>query len=150
MIPQIVTVSVLTLVLGLAAPAPSPVPASSWSRSFGKNVIVTSKKDYAHLFWNAQDARDQLTGKERRARIVQAAARLVLEFSRPDAAAPDAVRIDIAFIPEKDEYGKPNWSSLVKVAHLETSRARLATWSLANPRTDAQVPEALFDKIEVF
>jgi hypothetical protein len=149
MIRQIGISHAFAAILALAVTTASVPSRSSWSRDFGKNVIVTSKKDYIHLFWNAHDARGRFVGAERRARIVEAAARLVLECC-PDTSVPDTVKADIAFIPENDEYGKPNWASLVRVAHFEASRAKLGKWGRESAGSEARPPESLFEKIEVF
>lgn len=98
--------------------AASPFPAA-W---FDKNVIVTKKEGYVHVFWNAQEARGPLTGPNKRLVLAQVARRLAAEKV---GAGVDRVKMDVVFVRERDRYGMPRWDTLEKVAHLEFSRDAL-------------------------
>jgi len=102
-----------------AAPAAAtPFPAA-W---FDKNVIVTKKEGYVHVFWNAQEARGPLTGPDKRMVLARVARRLAAEKV---GAGVDRVKMDVVFVRERDRYGMPRWDTLEKVAHLEFSRDAL-------------------------
>lgn len=126
-----------------AAPAnPQAFPAA-W---FDKNVIVTNKEGYVHVFWNAQEARGPLTGPDKRAVLARAARKLAAEKVR---AGIDRVKMDVVFVRERDRYGMPRWDTLEKVAHLEFSRQ-----ALLEGLEEGVVPEnarmaRLFDVFEV-
>jgi hypothetical protein len=130
-----------------AAPAPPlpsfpPLPAA-W---FDGNVIVTNKGSYVHVFWNAQVARRELTGPDKRLRLACAARRLA---AGSVSAGVDRVKLDVVFVRERDQYGAPRWDTLEKVAHLEFSRrALLAGLEESVAPTKAQMA-ALFDVFEV-
>lgn len=104
-----------------SAPAPTAVPAfpAAW---FDKNVIVTNKEGYVHVFWNAQEARGALTGPDKRVVLARAARRLATEKV---SAGTGLVKMDVVFVRERDRYGVPRWDTLEKVAHLEFSREAL-------------------------
>lgn len=101
--------------------ASTVVPAfpAAW---FDKNVIVTSKEGYVHVFWNAQEARGPLTGPDKRVLLARVARKLAAEKVR---AGVDHVKMDVVFVRERDRYGMPRWDTLEKVAHLEFSREAL-------------------------
>lgn len=133
------------LAASFAALAAEP-PPPRWSEWFAKNTVVTDKKAYVHFFWNAQDVRDRLStnGKEKDALLAEAARQLVA-LAFPKDATADAMRVDIVFVAERDEYGMPKWDTMRRVAHLEFSRKKLSE----TPRR-ADEPRLGFDKFEVF
>ena len=100
-------------------PAAAPAFPAAW---FDKNVIVTKKEGYVHVFWNAQEARDPLAGPDKSVLLARAARWLAAEKVR---AGVDRVKMDVVFVRERDRYGMPRWDTLEKVAHLEFSRAAL-------------------------
>jgi len=89
-----------------AAPAAAPAFPAAW---FDKNVIVTNKEGYVHVFWNAQEARDLLTGPDKRLLLARAARRLAAEKV---VAGVDRVKMDVVFVRERDRYGTPRWDTL--------------------------------------
>lgn len=103
----------------VAAPANSPALLPAW---FDKNVIVTNKGGYVHVFWNAQEARGPLTGPDKRVLLARVARKLAAEKV---PAGADHVKMDVVFVRERDGYGMPRWDTLEKVAHLEFSRSAL-------------------------
>lgn len=109
----------VTSTASVAAPAAAAAFPAAW---FDKNVIVTNKEGYVHVFWNAQEARGALTGSDKRVVMARAARRLAAEKVR---AGADRVKMDIVFVRERDRYGMPRWDTLEKVAHLEFSREAL-------------------------
>lgn len=122
-------------------PAPEKSPWAEW---FTKNVLVTDKKTYVHFFWNANDAKKLLEGKDKKERLAQAARDLV-RLHYPESSAADRLKVDIVFVLERDGYGSPRWETLRRVAHLEGSRKTLLE---AGPG-----PEDLmraFDKFELY
>lgn len=121
------------LLLG-AVPAPAAPPAdvlpAAW---FEKNVTVTKKSGYVHVFWNAQEARAALTPSRRRLLLARAARHLAVSAVPADA---DLVKLDVVFVSERDNYGMPRWDSLEKVGHLEFRKGAL----LAGWKEEATVP----------
>lgn len=111
------------LLLAAALPA-------SW---FEKNVTVTKKPGYVHVFWNAQEARAALGSPEKRVLLARAARRLAGTSVPADA---DLVKLDVVFVKERDSYGMPRWDSLERVAHLELRKGTL----LEGWRDEAAVP----------
>ena len=103
----------------MTATASAPAFPAAW---FDKNVIVTNKEGYVHVFWNAQEARGALTDPDKRVLLARAARRLAAEKVR---AGADLVKMDVVFVRERDRYGVPRWDTLEKVAHLEFSREAL-------------------------
>ena len=101
------------------APAAAPEFPAAW---FDKNVIVTNKAGYAHVFWNAQEARGSLAGPDKGVLLARVARRLTAEKV---GAGVDRVKLDVVFVRERDRYGMPRWDTLEKVAHLEFSRGAL-------------------------
>ena len=130
--------------LSLVALAADSQPPPRWSEWFAKNTVVTDKKAYVHFFWNANDVRDRFEGKDKDALLAEAARQLVA-LAFPKDAAADAVRVDIVFVAERDEYGMPKWDTLRRVAHLEFSRKKLSE----TPRRAGE-PRLGFDVFEVF
>ncbi len=139
----------------LAGTASSQTPAAAgsaraeWDVWFEKNVTVTDRKSYVHIFWNAANAVASLASGDRRSFALRAARQLAA--SRwPAGAAADLVKVDIVLVKERDRYGLPRWDTMKRVAHLEFSRARLLA---ALPKdTPALSPGelAIFTKIELF
>ena len=120
-----------------ATPGASSAVPASW---FEKNVIVTSKNGYVHVFWNAQEARVVLQGPRKRGLLALAARKLAAERIKSGA---DAVKMDVVFVRERDGYGMPRWDTLEKIAHLEFSRT-----ALLQGVTDGVAPEkAQMDRI---
>lgn len=66
-------------------------------------------------------AAKEFEGSERRGRLAAAVAQLVLDRF-PAGAASDVVKVDIVLVKERDEYGKPKWDSLKKLAIAESIR----------------------------
>lgn len=97
----------------------SEVPWDDW---FKKNTLVTDKGDYVHFFWNAQDARANFEGKERKNRLADSALEMAAKL-QPATATADLCKVDIVFVLERDSYGMPKWDSLQRVVHYEFSRA---------------------------
>jgi hypothetical protein len=122
------------------------VSAVPWKTWFEKNTTLTEKHGYIHIFWNAQEARSYLEGKEKKRRIAEAARHLVT-LLYPNGLQ-DRVRIDIVFVLERDQYGMPKWDSLQRVAHLELSKARLL--QAGSGKRDAEIPPSAFEKFEVY
>lgn len=122
--------------------------APSFDAWFAKNTLVTNKKTYVHVFWNAQEARTSLQGEAKRSLIARAARRLVVtQF--PKKATTDRVKLDVVFVRDRDSYGMPRWETLEKVAHLEFSRAKLLA-GLAEGAVPSELEiGALFDVFEV-
>ena len=121
-------------------------PPPDWPAWFAKNTVVTDKKTYVHFFWNANDVKDRFptNAKEKDALLAEAARQLVaLQF--PKAATADAMRVDVVFVAERDEYGMPKWDTMKRVAHLEFSKKKLS-----ETPPDASEPRRGFDKFEVF
>jgi len=130
-----------------AASAPAPSAAGAFPAAwFDKNVIVTKKEGYVHVFWNAQEARDALAGADKRAVLARVARKLAGEKVKAEV---DRVKMDVVFVRERDQYGMPRWNTLEKVAHLEFSRK-----ALLEGLPEGAVPEKaqtarLFDVFEV-
>jgi hypothetical protein len=118
-------------------------------RFFESTVLVTDKGEYVHIFWDAQAAAKELDGPQRRGRLVAAAAQLVLDRF-PGSAASDIAKIDIVFVKAKDDYGKPKWDSLQKVAHFELHATRIKEKAQVSAGRVTAVPEEAFDRIDVF
>lgn len=133
-----------------AAPGAKPAEAPFDARPFFDNaVMVTDKGAYVHIFWDMRDADSQLKGPERRARLVTAAAQLVLD-QFPAGSAAETAKVDIVLVKERNEYGRPKWDSLQKVAHLEGRFARIREAARVNAGLVTAVPEQAFEKIELF
>ena len=94
-----------------------------WDDWFKKNALVTDKGEYVHFFWNAQDAKANFEGKDRKYRLADSALELVAKL-RPSSATADLCKIDIVYVLERDSYGMPKWDSLQRVAHFEFSLAK--------------------------
>ena len=118
--------------------------APDWPAWFAKNTVVTDKKAYVHFFWNANDVKDRFQGKDKDALLAEAARQLVA-LQYPKAATADAVRVDVVFVAERDEYGMPKWDTMKRVAHLEFSKK-----TLSETPPSASEPRRGFDKFEVF
>lgn len=131
---EILAVSFLTAISALPA---------AW---FDKNVIVTSKQGYVHVFWNAQEARGALAGPDKRALMARVARKLTGEKVR---AGIDRVKMDIVFVKERDQYGMPRWNTLEKVAHLEFSRKALLEGLGEDAVPGKEQIAKLFDVFEV-
>jgi hypothetical protein len=125
--------------------AVTPAPEKSpWAEWFTKNVLVTDKKTYVHFFWNANEARQLLEGKDRKERLAEAARDLV-RLHHPASAAADRLKVDIVYVLERDNYGSPRWETLRRVAHLECSRKKLLE---SGPRREDLIQA--FDKFEMY
>jgi hypothetical protein len=140
------------------APAAAPVAANGTGLAdttfdarpfFGSAVVVTDKGEYIHIFWDAQGAAKEFESPERRGRLVAAAAQLVLDRF-PAGAASDIVKVDIVLVKARDEYGKPKWDSLQKLAHFEARATRLKEQSRVAAGRVTGVPEGAFERIEVY
>lgn len=142
--------SVVFLAVLAALPAgPAPVPSAAgppWAAWFEKNTMVTDRKTYVHVFWNAQEARKALTGPDRKLLLAQAARQLAAT-KIPQKTTSDRVKLDVVFVRERDNYGMPRWDTLEKVAHLEFSR-RKVTEGLGEGSNGAEFSR-LFDVFEV-
>jgi hypothetical protein len=126
-----------------AAPAAEPAFPAAW---FDKNVIVTNKEGYVHVFWNAQEARDPLAGPDKRVLLARAARRLAAEKV---GAGVDRVKMDVVFVRERDRYGMPRWDTLEKIAHLEFSRRALLEGFKEGEVPEKAQMEKLFEVFEV-
>ena len=117
--PPLATATPLASAAASAAPAAGSAFPAAW---FDKNVIVTNKEGYVHVFWNAQEAREPLAGPDKRVLLARAARKLAAEKV---GAGVERVKMDVVFVRERDRYGMPRWDTLEKVAHLEFSREAL-------------------------
>ena len=117
--------------------------APPWSAWFEKTTMVTDKKTYVHMLWDANAVRGRFDGKDRRAMLAEAARQLAL-LRYPVGASADEIRVDIVFVAQRDEYGNPKWDTLQRVAHAEFSRKRVA-----EAAGGAEL-EKTFAKFEVF
>jgi hypothetical protein len=137
--------SLLVCALGVARLLPA-ADTPAWPAWFSKNTVVTDKKTYVHFFWNANDVRDRFAGngKERDALLAEAARQLVA-LQYPKGATADAMRVDVVFVAQRDEYGMPKWDTMKRVAHMEFSK-KTQSETTPNPSD----PRRGFDKFEVF
>jgi hypothetical protein len=127
----------------VASTATAPAFPAAW---FDKNVIVTNKEGYVHVFWNAQEARGALAGPDKRVVLARAARRLAAEKVRAGAGL---VKMDVVFVRERDRYGVPRWDTLEKVAHLEFSREALLEGLKEGVAPDQAQMARLFQVFEV-
>jgi hypothetical protein len=125
-------------VFGLGALAPNPAPPATprpdtgsgglaslpWATWLEKNTIVSDKKSYIHVLWDANAVRARFEGKGKSATISEAGRQLA-RLRYPPGATADQVRVDIVFITKRDGYGNPRWDSIERLAHLEFSRKKL-------------------------
>ena len=90
-----------------------------------KDVIVTDKKAYAHLLWDAFPLRQSIAGaakaqgksdEQLRDAMVRALALTAVRARFPKALK---VKIDVVEFSRRDEYGAPDWNSVKKLQHLE-------------------------------
>jgi hypothetical protein len=116
--------SLLTVSTPLAGPAMAQDAPKGLEHAFEKNTMVTDKKTYVHMLWNALDVRGRFSGAGRREALAEAACELVRRLY-PAKASADLVKIDIVLVKERDGYGLPRWESLERLAHVEVSRARI-------------------------
>jgi len=116
---------------------------------FENTVLVTDKGDYVHIFWDAQAAAKDIEGPERRGRLAAAAAQLVLDRF-PAGTASDIAKVDIVFVKARDDYGKPKWDSLKKVAHFELHVTRIKEGARVTAGRVTGLPEGAFDRIELY
>ena len=137
---------VLLAGLALAVALRAAEPPPPWAEWFAKNTVATDKKAYVHFFWNANDVKDRFStnGKAKDALLAEAARQLVA-LQYPKTAAADAMRVDVVFVAQRDEYGMPKWDTMRRVAHLEFSRKTLEA-----TRPDESDPRRGFDKFEVY
>lgn len=134
--------AIVAAVAGAALGAEGP----NWSAWFEKNTTVTDKKAYVHFFWNAQDVRARLQGKEREPLAAEAARQLVLRLY-PKKASADLMKIDIVFVSERDGYGMPKWDTLQRVAHVECSKRKLLAVPASAPAAELR---KAFDRFELY
>jgi hypothetical protein len=133
----------------MTGPTPTPQVIKNWSVAsvpwdvwFHKNARVTVKPDYVHFFWTAQSYQGNFEGKGKKVRLAEAALEMVKRLYPKDATA-DLIKVDIVYVLEFDNYGRPNWFRLKKVAHMEFSREK----ALKLTEKKAGLSEALIDKI---
>jgi hypothetical protein len=143
-------------VLGLGVLPPSAGPSATppadtgsgglaslpWAIWFEKNTIVSDKKSYVHVLWDANAVRARFEGKDKAATIGEAGRQLA-RLQYPPGATADQVRVDVVFITKRDGYGNPRWDSIERLAHLEFSRKKL----LAAP--GGGEPRRGYDKFEI-
>jgi hypothetical protein len=126
-------------------PAPGKDAAAPYAQWFAKNTMVTDKKTYVHVFWNAQDARAAFGASDKK----ELAAKAAWELARteiPEKAAADLVKVDVVFVKERDNYGLPKWDTLERVAHVELLRSKLP----AAAGADGAHLVALCEKLQVY
>ncbi len=124
----------------------SDVPWVDW---FTKNTLVSNKETYVHYFWNAQDAKTNFQGEDRKYRLADAALELTAKL-HPATAKADMVKVDIVYVLERDSYGLPSWDSLQKVAHFEFSRAKAMKALKGNTAWSEPGMKKMFSKWEFF
>jgi hypothetical protein len=134
----------IVLFAGLAVALRAAEPVPPWAEWFARNTVATDKKAYVHFFWNANDVKDHLQGKGKDALLAEAARQLVA-LQYPKTATADAIRVDVVFVAQRDEYGMPKWDTMRRVAHLEFSKK-----TLEGTRPDESNPRRGFDKFEVY
>jgi len=123
-----------------AKPAPTATagptaaePALDWTAWFKDgNGSFKDKVDYLYFAWFAQDARPWIEKGDSRQHFAQGAVELVSRLG-PKEASDRLLKVDIAYITAKDEYGMPKWDSLKKAAHLEGTLANVMALA-AKPR----------------
>ena len=114
-----------TATAGPTAQPTAAEPALDWTAWFKDgNGSFKDKVEYLYFAWFAQDARPWLEKGDTRLRFAQGAVELVSRLG-PKETSGRLLKVDIAYITAKDEYGMPKWDSLKKAAHLEGTLANV-------------------------
>lgn len=119
-----------------------------WDSWLAKSTLVSDKKAYVHILWNAQDRKADLAGSGRSAFLAEGACQVVLR-RYPKTATADLVKVDVVLIREKDSYGEPKWDTMEKVAHFEASRRRIQDAAASGLPKTATALLGLFGKAEI-
>ncbi|HJT23331.1 MAG TPA: hypothetical protein VJ873_02060, partial [bacterium] len=125
------------------------VPWDGWFKADPYSVIVTDKGDYVHFFWNAQDFKANFEVKDKKQCLAQAALQLVTRLY-PDGAKADAVKVDIVYVLQRDNYGKPNWDTLQQVAHFEFLRSKALKAAKPKKKLSPAALQKIFDQSVVY
>lgn len=112
---------ILLLLAALAAPAPlrpagSALPATPTVKAGGADIvpadfIITRKKGYVHLLWDAFPYRGPAAPDVQAVVADLLAGPVAKKF--PKAVK---VKVDVVEFPDRDEYGAPRWESIRRVA----------------------------------
>lgn len=124
-------------------------PWDAWFKANPYDVIVADKTDHVNFFWNAQDFKGNFEVKDKNLRLADAALQLVSHLYPADAKA-DLVTVDIVYVLERDNYGKPQWDSLQQVAHFEFHKSKALKLAKSKKDLSAAALEKIFVKYEIF
>lgn len=89
------------------------------------DLILSDKKAYAHMLWDAYPLRDTITAMAKARGMEPAAFRRLavkdLVAGPLKAKAPKApkVKVDVVEFDQRDEYGMPQMASIKKLDHIE-------------------------------
>ena len=95
------------------------------------DFIITDKKTYAHLLWDAYPCREQLKCQDQDKIFTLVVADLLagpLAKKLPDALK---AKVDIVEFTERDNYGLPKWDSVRKLQKMKATRDKKGSlWRL--------------------
>ena len=98
--------------------------AYPWKNWFENSTTISTKAGYTYVFWDASRAKEVIAAQSAEKLMVLAAA-VLLRQNTVSQTAPDLLKFDAAYVMEHDAYGKPVWSSLKQVGHMELSKKQM-------------------------
>jgi len=101
------------------------------------DFIITDKKSYAHLLWDAFPYREQLKGQDQAKVFNLVVMDLLSGPLAKKLRGADKAKIDIVEFTERDNYGLPKWDSVKKLQKMTASRDKKGSlWKLEKLNKD--------------
>lgn len=125
------------------------VPWESWFKANRYNEIVTDYGDHVVIMWNAEDFKGNYDGKDKEQRLKETAFQLAVRLY-PAGAKADQVKVDIVYMQEDPNYGKPLMDTLQQVAHFELLRSKALKTAKTKKKLSPAALQKIFDQSTVY
>jgi hypothetical protein len=81
------------------------------------DLLLTKKKGYYHLLWDAFPYKTALKGGDPAEKVPA-----LLEWAFASKSDAKQLKLDIVEVPERDDYGAPRWETLKVIGQWECAR----------------------------
>jgi hypothetical protein len=98
--------------------------AKNWTNWFADSVFIKKKKDYTYVLWDISKSEYTSADQLGEQAIRYVSAKLCKDVINQEQASK-LVKVDVVKVKEQDQYGKPRWDTVERIAHTEVECLKL-------------------------
>jgi hypothetical protein len=98
--------------------------AKNWANWFVDSVFIIKKKEYTYVLWDISKSEYTSADQLAEETIKYVSAKLCKDVVNQEQAS-NLVKVDLVKVKEQDQYGKPRWDTVERIAHSEVECLKL-------------------------